>query len=140
MITVIFINNAIYGMTGGQMAPTTLPGQKTTSSPLGRDIEVHGFPLKMCEILSQLDGSAYIVRRSLHDPANIRKAKKAVRQAFEVQRQRLGFSMVELLSNCPTNWKISAQESLVWIEENMIPYFPLGDFKVHPAIAKSKKG
>ena len=140
MITVIFINNAIYGMTGGQMAPTTLPGQKTTSSPLGRDIEIHGFPMKMCEILSQLDGSAYIVRRSLHDAANIRKAKKAVRQAFEVQRQGLGFSMVELLANCPTNWGMTAQESLGWIEENMIPMFPLGDFKVHPAIAKSKKG
>ncbi len=140
MITVIFINNAIYGMTGGQMAPTTLPGQKTTSSPLGRDIEAHGFPLKMCEILSQLDGSAYIVRRSLHDAANIRKAKKAVRQAFEVQRQGLGFSMVELLSNCPTNWRMTAQESLGWIEEHMIPVFPLGDFKVHPAIVKSKKG
>ncbi|MCJ7567238.1 MAG: thiamine pyrophosphate-dependent enzyme [Anaerolineales bacterium] len=140
MITVIFINNAIYGMTGGQMAPTTLPGQKTTSSPLGRDIETHGFPLKMCEILSQLDGSAYIVRRSLHDAANIRKAKKAVRQAFEVQRQGLGFSMVELLSNCPTNWRMTAEESLVWIEEHMIQVFPLGDFKVHPAIAKSKKG
>ncbi len=140
MITVIFINNAIYGMTGGQMAPTTLPGQKTTSSPLGRDIETHGFPLKMCEILSQLDGSAYIVRRSLHDAANIRKAKKAVRQAFEVQRQGLGFSMVELLANCPTNWRMTAQESLGWIEEHMIPVFPLGDFKVHPAIVKSKKG
>ena len=140
MITVIFINNAIYGMTGGQMAPTTLPGQKTTSSPLGRDIETHGFPLKMCEILSQLDGSAYIVRRSLHDAANIRKAKKAVRQAFEVQRQGLGFSMVELLANCPTNWRMTAQESLGWIEEHMIPVFPLGDFKVNPAILKSKKG
>lgn len=140
MITVIFINNAIYGMTGGQMAPTTLPGQKTTSSPLGRDIETHGFPLKMCEILAQLDGSAYIVRRSLHDAANIRKAKKAVRQAFEVQRQGLGFSMVELLSNCPTNWRMTAEESLVWIEEHMIPVFPLGDFKVHPAIVESKKG
>ena len=140
MITVIFINNAIYGMTGGQMAPTTLPGQKTTSSPLGRDVETHGFPVKMCEILSQLDGSAYIVRRSLHDAANIRKAKKAVKQAFEVQRQGLGFSMVELLANCPTNWGMTAQESLGWIEENMIPMFPLGDFKIHPAIVKSKKG
>jgi len=140
MITVIFINNAIYGMTGGQMAPTTLPGQITTSSPLGRDIETHGFPLKMCEILSQLDGSAYIVRRSLHDAANIRKAKKAVRQAFEVQRQGLGFSMVELLSNCPTNWGMNAEESLEWIGEHMIPMFPLGDFKVHPAIVESKKG
>jgi 2-oxoglutarate ferredoxin oxidoreductase subunit beta len=139
-ITVIFINNAIYGMTGGQMAPTTLAGQRTTSSPLGRDIETTGFPLKMCEILSQLDGAAYIVRRSLHDAANIRKAKKAVRQAFEVQRQGLGFSMVELLSNCPTNWGMTAEESLGWIEDHMIPIFPLGDFKVHPAIAERKKG
>ncbi len=134
-ITVIFINNAIYGMTGGQMAPTTLPGQKTTSSPLGRDVELQGFPLKMCEILSQMDGSAYVVRRSLHDVANIRKAKKAIRQAFEVQVQGLGFSMVELLSSCPTNWGMGASEALGWIEEHMLPAFPLGDYKVHPAIA-----
>jgi len=133
-ITVVFINNAIYGMTGGQMAPTTLPGQRTTSTPTGRDIEVHGFPLKMCEILSQMDGAAYIVRRSLHDVANIRKSKKALRQAFEVQRQGLGFSMVELLSSCPTNWGISAEAALGWIEEHMIPAFPLGDYKIHPAI------
>ena len=139
-ITVIFINNAVFEMTGGQMAPTTLPGQKTTSSPLGRDIETQGFPMKMCEILSQLDGAAYIVRRSLHDAANIRKAKKAVRQAFEVQRQGLGFSMVELLSNCPTNWGMTAEESLGWIEEHMLPVFPLGDYRVHPAIAQVKKG
>lgn len=135
-ITVIFINNAIYGMTGGQMAPTTLPGQKTTSTPLGRDIEMHGFPLRMCEILSQMDGSAYIVRRSLHDVAHIRRAKKAIRQAFEVQVQGLGFSMVELLSSCPTNWGIDAEEALHWIEEHMIPVYPLGDYKVHDAIAR----
>ena len=134
-ITVVFINNAIYGMTGGQMAPTTLPGQKTSSSPSGRDVEVHGFPMKMCEILSQLDGAAYIVRRSLHDVANIRKSKKALRQAFEVQVQGLGFAMVELLSSCPTNWGITADESLTWIEEHMIPAFPLGDYKIHPSIA-----
>jgi 2-oxoglutarate ferredoxin oxidoreductase subunit beta len=137
-ITVIFINNAIYGMTGGQMAPTTLPGQKTTSSPLGRDVELQGFPLQMCEILSQMDGSAYVVRRSLHDVANIRKAKKAIRQAFEVQVQGLGFSMVELLSSCPTNWGMGASESLGWIETHMLPAFPLGDYKVHPAIATAK--
>jgi len=134
-ITVIFINNAIYGMTGGQMAPTTLPGQRTTSTPLGRDIELHGFPLRMCEILSQMDGAAYIVRRSLHDVANIRKSKQALRTAFEVQRQGLGFSMVELLSSCPTNWQITVEDSLEWIKTHMIPMYPLGDYKVHAAIS-----
>jgi len=129
-ITVIFINNAIYGMTGGQMAPTTLPGQKTTSTPSGRDIEMHGFPLRMCEILSQMDGAAYIVRRSLHDVTHIRKAKKAIREAFEVQARGQGFSMVELLSSCPTNWGISADESLDFIRDKMIPMYPLGDYKV----------
>jgi 2-oxoglutarate ferredoxin oxidoreductase subunit beta len=137
-ITTVFINTAIYGMTSGQMAPTTLPGQRTTSTPLGRDVEMHGFPLRMCEILSQMDGAAYIVRRSLHDVPNIRKAKKALRQAFEVQRQGLGFSMVELLSSCPTNWGIQPEKALDWIEEHMIPAFPLGDYKVHPAIAGKK--
>lgn len=135
-ITVIFINNAIYGMTGGQMAPTTLPGQKTTSTPLGRDIEMHGFPIRMCEILSQLDGASYIVRRSLHDVAHIRRAKKAIRMAFEVQKQGLGFSMVELLSSCPTNWGLSAEEALDWIKDQMVPVFPLGDYKIHPALQK----
>ncbi len=139
-ITVVFINNAIYGMTGGQMAPTTIPGQRTTSSPLGRDVEVHGFPMRMCEVLAQTEGAAYVVRRSLHNPANIRKAKKAIRQAFEVQEMELGFAMVELLSSCPTNWGIEPAEALVWIEEHMIPVFPLGDFKVHPAIQGRKVG
>jgi 2-oxoglutarate ferredoxin oxidoreductase subunit beta len=138
-ITVVFINNAIYGMTGGQMAPTTLPGQKTTSTPLGRDVEVHGFPLRMCEILSALDGAAYIVRRSLHDVPNIRKAKKALRQAFEVQLNGQGFSMVELLSSCPTNWGIEPAKALQWIEDHMIPMFPLGDYKVGPGVG-SKAG
>ncbi len=133
-ISVMFINNAIYGMTGGQLAPTTLPGQRTTSSPLGRDVETQGFPMRMAEILSELDGAAYIVRRSLHKVPEIRKAKKAIRKAFEVQMQGLGFSMVELLSNCPTNWGMSAEESLKWIEERMIPVYPLGDYKLHPAI------
>jgi 2-oxoglutarate ferredoxin oxidoreductase subunit beta len=137
-ITTIFINNAIYGMTSGQMAPTTLPGQRTTSTPLGRDVEVHGFPLRMCEVLSQMDGAAYIVRRSLHDVPNIRKAKKALRQAFEAQRQGLGFSMVELLSSCPTNWGIKPEKALDWIKEHMVPAFPLGDYKVHPALAEKK--
>ena len=134
-ITVIFINNAIYGMTGGQMAPTTLPGMKTTSSPTGRDVETTGFPIRMSEILATLDGANYVVRRSLHDPNNIRKAKKAIRLAFETQEHKMGFSMVELLSSCPTNWKIDPQQALQFIEEQMIPYFPLGDYKVHPEIA-----
>jgi 2-oxoglutarate ferredoxin oxidoreductase subunit beta len=134
-ITVIFINNAIYGMTGGQMAPTTLPGQKTTSSPLGRDVETQGFPIRMAEILATMDGSGYIVRRSLHDPANIRKSKKAIRTAFETQVRGLGFSMVELLSTCPTNWGIAPVESLKWVQEHMIPAFPLGDYKVSPEVA-----
>jgi 2-oxoglutarate ferredoxin oxidoreductase subunit beta len=102
---------------------------------LGRDVELHGFPLRMCEILSQMDGTAYIVRRSLHNVANIRKSKQALRTAFEVQRQGLGFSMVELLSSCPTNWQISAEDSLEWIKTNMIPMYPLGDYKVHAAIS-----
>lgn len=133
-ITVIFINNAIYGMTGGQMAPTTLPGMRTTSSPAGRDVEQAGFPLKMAEVLAGLDGSGYVVRRSLHDPKNIRLAKKAIRIAFETQVQGLGFSMVELLSTCPTNWGVTPIDALTWVEEHMIPVFPIGDYKVHPAL------
>lgn len=133
-ITVIFINNAIYGMTGGQMAPTTLPGMKTTSSPDGRDVETMGFPLRMSEALSKWDGAGFIVRRSLHDPANIRKAKKAIRMAFETQRRGLGFSMVELLSTCPTNWGMSALEARDWLVEHMIPVYPLEDFKISPGL------
>jgi 2-oxoglutarate ferredoxin oxidoreductase subunit beta len=121
------------------MAPTTLPGQHTTSTPLGRDVELHGFPLRMCEVLSQLEGASYVVRRSLHNAANIRKAKKAIRQAFEVQHQGLGFSMVELLSSCPTNWGIPAGEALTWIEKHMMPVYPLGDYKVHPAISEGRE-
>jgi 2-oxoglutarate ferredoxin oxidoreductase subunit beta len=135
-ITVIFINNAIYGMTGGQMAPTTLPGQKTTSSPTGRDVEQMGFPLRMAEILSNLDGAGYIVRRSLHDPKNIRMAKKAIRLAFETQLRGLGFSMVELLSTCPTNWGLTPLDALRWLEEHMLPVYPVQDFKVASALAE----
>jgi 2-oxoglutarate ferredoxin oxidoreductase subunit beta len=137
-ITVIFINNAIYGMTGGQMAPTTLPGQKTTSSPSGRDVEQSGFPLRMAEVLATMDGTGYSVRRSLHDPKNVRLAKKAIRTAFEVQVHGLGFAMVELLSTCPTNWGLTPQQSLRWVEEHMVPAFPLGDYKVSPAVAGIK--
>jgi len=137
-ITVIFVNNAIYGMTGGQMAPTSLPGQVTTSSPLGRDTAVTGQPIRMAELLAALDGPAYVVRRSLHDAANVRKAKKAVRTAFEVQARGLGFALVELLSTCPTNWGMDPAESCAWVESDMIPAFPLGDFKVSEEAAKIK--
>jgi 2-oxoglutarate ferredoxin oxidoreductase subunit beta len=134
-ITVIFINNAIYGMTGGQMAPTSLPGQKTTSSPRGRDVEQTGLPIRMAEVLSKLDGVGYSVRRSLHDPKNIRLSKKAIRVAFETQSRGLGFAMVELLSTCPTNWGLTPLASLQWVEDHMLPTFPLGDYKISPSVA-----
>ena len=137
-ITVIFINNANYGMTGGQMAPTTLPGQKTTSSPMGRDVETMGYPVRASELLATLDGAGYVARRSLHDPKNIRLAKKAIRTAFETQVRGLGFSMVELLSICPTNWGMTPAQSLKWLEEKMIPYYPVGDYKVSPGVAGIK--
>lgn len=128
-ITVIFINNAIYGMTGGQMAPTTLPGQKTTSSPNGRDVEMSGFPIKMSELIAQMQGATFVARRSLHNPTEIRKAKKSIKQAFENQLNGFGFSMVELLSSCPTNWDINPADSLKFIETQMVPVYPLGDYK-----------
>ncbi len=137
-ITVFFINNATYGMTGGQMAPTTLPGQKTTSSPTGRDVEQSGFPIRMAELLANIDGAGYIVRRSLHDVNNIRKAKKAIRMAFETQRRGLGFSLVELLSTCPTNWGMTPTQAQDWIAEKMITAYPIGDYKVHPAVNEIK--
>jgi 2-oxoglutarate ferredoxin oxidoreductase subunit beta len=137
-ITVFFLNNTNYGMTGGQMAPTTLPGQKTTSSPNGRDVETQGYPIRTSEMLSKLDGASYIVRRSLHDPKNIRMAKKAIRTAFEVQMHGLGFSLVELLSICPTNWGMTPSEAQQWLEEKMVAYYPIGDYKVHPAVAEMK--
>jgi 2-oxoglutarate ferredoxin oxidoreductase subunit beta len=137
-ITVIFINNANYGMTGGQMAPTTLPGMKTTSSPNGRDVETMGYPIRAAEMLATLEGSSYVVRRSLHDPKNTRMAKKAIRTAFETQVRGLGFSMVELLSVCPTNWGMTPDDSLQWIEDRMVPYYPIGDYKVAQAIADAK--
>jgi len=137
-ITVVFLNNANYGMTGGQMAPTTLPGQKTSTSPSGRDVENAGFPIRASEMLSTLDGSSYVVRRSLHDPKSIRLAKKALRTAFEVQIRGLGFSMVELLSICPTNWGMTPVDSLHWLESNMLPYYPVGDYKINPIVAEIK--
>ncbi len=137
-ITVIFLNNANYGMTGGQMAPTSLPGQKTSTSPNGRDVEQMGYPIRAAEMLATLDGTSYVVRRSLHDPKNIRLAKKAIRTAFETQVRGLGFSMVELLSICPTNWGLSPLDSLDWLQDHMLPFYPLNDFKVHPAVAQTR--
>ena len=128
-ITTIFVNNAIYGMTGGQMAPTSLPGQITTTSPYGRDTAHCGFPVKMSEMLAQLDGPAYIERVSVHDVPHVVAAKKAIRKAFEAQIAGKGFSMVEVLSTCPTNWGLTPQEALKWLKENMIPQFPLGVYK-----------
>ena len=125
-ITVIFVNNAIYGMTGGQMAPTTLIGQKTTTSPAGRKQEVNGNPIRVSEMLATLDGPSYIARVSVHDMKNVMNAKKAIKQAFKNQIEGKGFSMVEVLSTCPTNWGLTPKEALNWLTENMIPQYPLG--------------
>lgn len=133
-ITTIFINNAIFGMTGGQMAPTSLPGQRTTSSTSGRDVSITGNPLKMTELIAQIDGAVYVVRRSLHNVREIRKAKKAIKTAMLAQMNGLGFTMVELLSACPTNWGFSPPDALQWIEDNMVPVYPLGDYKVIDAV------
>jgi len=128
-ITVIFINNAIYGMTGGQMAPTTLLGQKTTTSPYGRKVEMQGNPIKISEMIATLDGATYVERVSLHDVPNIVKAKRAIQKAFDRQIQKKGFSLVEVLSTCPTNWGLSPQEALNFVKESMIPQYPLGVLK-----------
>lgn len=128
-ITTIFINNAVYGMTGGQMAPTTLVGQKTTTSPLGRNPEQAGFPIKMAELLATLDGAAYIARVSVCRPKYIIQAKKAVTKAFDTQIKGLGYSMVEVLSQCPTDWHMTPVDATNWVEEQMIPHYPLGEFK-----------
>ncbi|HPH95322.1 MAG TPA: thiamine pyrophosphate-dependent enzyme [Anaerolineaceae bacterium] len=137
-ITVIFVNNTNYGMTGGQMAPTTLPGQKTSTSVNGRDVETQGFPIRASELIATLDGASYVVRRSLNDPKNIRQAKKALRTAFEVQQRGLGFSFVELLSICPTNWGMTPTQSIQWLEEKMMPFYQLGDYKISQAVAGLK--
>lgn len=129
LITTVFVNNAIYGMTGGQMAPTTLIEQKTTTSPYGRDSKIAGHPIKISEILSVLDGAAYIARVSVHDPKHIRQAKKAIKKAFEMQLNGKGFAMVEVLSTCPTNWGMTPVEAVNWLAENMIPLYPIGVFK-----------
>lgn len=129
--TVIFVNNAIYGMTGGQMAPTTLIGQKATTAPLGRDPGVAGmgYPIRVCELLATLGGTRYLARGAVDSPANVRKTKKFVRTAFEAQLRGEGFSLVEILSPCPTNWSMKPTESADWLAANMIPYYPLGEIK-----------
>ncbi len=135
-ITTIFVNNAIYGMTGGQMAPTSLAGQVTTTSPYGRKPESVGMPIKMCEMLSSLEGAKFIARVAVNNPANMAKAKAAIRKAFEIQLSGLGFAIVEVLSTCPTNWGMSPLEAVSWLEKNMVPYYPLGVFKTPEGVAK----
>jgi 2-oxoglutarate ferredoxin oxidoreductase subunit beta len=129
--TTVFVNNAIYGMTGGQMAPTTLVGQKATTAPRGRDpVEAGmGYPIKVSELLSQLEGTRYIARGAVNNPANVRKTKTYIKKAFEAQLAGVGFTMVEILSQCPTNWSMSPVDSVGWLEQNMIPFYPLGEIK-----------
>jgi 2-oxoglutarate/2-oxoacid ferredoxin oxidoreductase subunit beta len=129
-ITIIFINNGIYGMTGGQMAPTSLQGMKTTTTPYGRDLQTMGHPLKITDLVAQLDGTYFVSRQSVHTPGNVRKAKKAIRIAFENQKLNRGTSFVEIVSNCNSNWKMTPIKANQWLEENMLKYYPLGDIKV----------
>ena len=128
-ITIIFINNAIYGMTGGQMAPTTLLGMKTVTCPYGRDPKLHGYPLKIADIAAQLEGTCYVTRQSVQNVAAINKAKKAIRKAFEYSMQGKGSNLVEIVSTCNTNWRMSPDKANKWMEENMVPFYPLGDMK-----------
>lgn len=128
-ITIIFVNNAIYGMTGGQMAPTTLPKQVTQTSPYGRDVTVVGYPVKVCEMLSQVDGASYLERVAVNNIANIKKAKKAIYRAFKNQIEGKGFSLIEVLSTCPTNWGLSPTDAIKWLDENLETYYPLGVYK-----------
>ena len=128
-ITAIFVNNAVYGMTGGQMAPTTLSNQTTTTSPYGRDVKIEGYPIRMSEILALVKGSVYIERTAVNSPANIKKTKEAIRKAFQMQIDDLGFALVEILSPCPTNWKMSPLESWQWVDREMTKEFPLGVIK-----------
>jgi len=128
-ITIIFVNNAIYGMTGGQMAPTSLPGQVTQTSPYGRDTNHCGFPIKVCEMLSQLDGPEYLERVTVNNVKNVRNAKKAIKKAFQNQIDGKGFSLIEVVSTCPTNWGLTPKDALKWLEDNMLPQYPLGVYK-----------
>ena len=138
-ITVIFINNAIYGMTGGQMAPTSLPGQITQTSPYGRDPKLCGYPVKVCEMLAQLDGPEYLQRVTVNSPRRVKDAKKAIVKAFQNQIEGKGFSLIEVLSACPTNWGLNPDEALQWINDKMIPYYPLGVYKDRSAEQEAKE-
>ena len=129
-IVIIFVNNGIYGMTGGQMAPTTLPGMRTSTSPFGREIETMGSPLKITELIANLPGTYYVTRQAVHTHKHVRKAKKAIKTAFKNTRLKTGLSFVEIVSNCNSGWKMDPNKSNIWMEENMFPYFPLGDIKV----------
>ncbi len=137
-ITVIFVNNAIYGMTGGQMAPTSLPGQVTQTSPYGRDVNVAGYPVKVSEMLSTLDGPEYIARVAVNSVKNVKEAKKAIKKAFENQINGKGFSLVEVVSSCPTNWGMTPVDALKWVDEKMIPYYPLGVYKDRSATKEAE--
>ncbi len=128
-ITIIFVNNAIYGMTGGQMAPTSLPGQITQTSPYGRDVNTQGYPVKVCEMLSQLDGAGYLERVAVNNVKNVKNAKKAILKAFQNQVEGKGFSLIEVVSTCPTNWGLTPEKALEWLSDNMLPYYPLGVYK-----------
>lgn len=128
-IVAVYINNAIYGMTGGQMAPTTLLGMKTATTPYGRDPRLNGYPYKIADMLAHLEGVAYITRQSVHTPANVRKCKKALRKAFETAMAGKGFSLVEVVSTCNSGWKLSPVQANEWLEQNMLPFYPLGDVK-----------
>ena len=128
-ITVIFINNAIYGMTGGQMAPTSLPGQVTQTSPYGRDVKTAGYPSRVCELLSTLSGTALAQRVTVDSVAHVREAKKAIKKGFENQINKRGYSIIEVVSTCPTNWGLSPKEAMNWLRDNMLPYYPLGVYK-----------
>ena len=128
-MTIFFVNNGIYGLTGGQMAPTTLEGMKSTTSPFGRDVASMGSPLKITELIAELPGTQYVTRQSVHKPGNVRKAKKAIRKGFELQKNGNGTCFVEIVSNCPSNWKMTPLESNHWLEDNMLPFYPLGDIK-----------
>lgn len=138
-ITVIFINNAIYGMTGGQMAPTSLPGQVTQTSPYGRDVNHCGYPIRVCEMLSELEGPEYLERVTVNNVKNVKNAKKAIKKAFQNQIDKKGFSLVEVVSSCPTNWGMTPQEALKWIDTNMLEYYPLGVYKDRSAQKEETK-
>ncbi len=129
-IVIIFVNNGIYGMTGGQMAPTTLPNMKSSTSPYGRDVEMMGNPLKMTELVAQLPGTYFVARHAVHSPGHVRKAKKAIKQAFENVKAKKGTQLIEIVSNCNSGWKMTPTKSNEWMVDNMFPYYPLGDIKV----------